>query len=237
MPRRNALLLASGLLLGLAALAALREPAPATVAPRPPAATRPPAGITTQPAAGFDHYVMALSWSPSFCHANPDEREQCTRAFGFVLHGLWPQYANGRGGPESCAAQSRPDADTIEAALAFMPSRSLVRHQWRKHGTCSGLAPAAYFERSAQAFASFHPPAALQAPRRSQTMDAAALRRTLEQANPGLQADMLSLHCRRGELTEVRICVDRDTLAPRSCGERTRDRCPTRSPLLIRAVD
>jgi ribonuclease T2 len=42
----------------------------------------------------IDHFVLALSWSPSFC-ALPeaaDEVLQCAagRRFAFVVHGLWP---------------------------------------------------------------------------------------------------------------------------------------------------
>ena len=45
----------------------------------------------------FDFYVLALSWSPSFCQ-DSEERgrnggEQCStaRPYSFVVHGLWPQ--------------------------------------------------------------------------------------------------------------------------------------------------
>src|ERR1043165_7451023 len=50
----------------------------------------------------FDFYVLALSWSPSYCEAareraparEPDQ--QCSgRPFSFVVHGLWPQYEQG----------------------------------------------------------------------------------------------------------------------------------------------
>src|SRR5215207_9600765 len=54
----------------------------------------------------FDFYVLALSWSPSFCQ-DTEERgrnggEQCAtaRPYSFVVHGLWPQYE--RGFPQSC---------------------------------------------------------------------------------------------------------------------------------------
>ena len=53
----------------------------------------------------FDFYVLALSWSPSFCK-DTEERgrqsnEQCrSRPYSFVVHGLWPQYE--RGFPRDC---------------------------------------------------------------------------------------------------------------------------------------
>ena len=56
----------------------------------------------------FDFYVLSLSWSPSFC-AGAAERGaapatanvQCgPRPYSFVVHGLWPQYADGF--PEYC---------------------------------------------------------------------------------------------------------------------------------------
>ena len=36
----------------------------------------------------------------------------------------------------------------ITGMLDIMPSRSLVRHQWNKHGTCTGLGGDAYFDAS-----------------------------------------------------------------------------------------
>ena len=53
----------------------------------------------------FDFYVLALSWSPSFCEASGERgtppRQQCgERPYSFVVHGLWPQYE--KGFPEYC---------------------------------------------------------------------------------------------------------------------------------------
>jgi ribonuclease I len=48
----------------------------------------------------FDYYLLALSWSPSYCVVHPGDQHQCQgRGFGFVLHGLWPQ-SNAGGGLE-----------------------------------------------------------------------------------------------------------------------------------------
>ncbi|MPT23870.1 MAG: ATP-binding cassette domain-containing protein [Starkeya sp.] len=96
----------------------------------------------------FDHYVLALSWSPSYCEAMGARAEpaQCAtaRPFAFVVHGLWPQYR--RGWPENCVAPAPflPEP-LLRSMLDVMPSRRLVLHQWRKHGTCDGTDSAAYF--------------------------------------------------------------------------------------------
>src|SRR6266702_47119 len=60
----------------------------------------------------FDFYVLALSWSPSFCEAAGDRAQgqpECgARPYSFVVHGLWPQYE--KGFPEYCQVPApRPD--------------------------------------------------------------------------------------------------------------------------------
>jgi ribonuclease T2 len=176
----------------------------------------------------FDYYVMALSWSPTFCELHPDEEEQCAhKGYGFVLHGLWPQYENG-GGPENCKTTDEPDRKTVDRALAFMPTRSLVDHEWRAHGACTGLGPDGpdgYFGLADRAFAAVKIPAELAAPKQPVKTTSDALHAAFARANPGLKDDMLTLHCSRGQLFEVRVCLDRD-LAPRSCGKRLQSRCP-----------
>jgi ribonuclease T2 len=51
----------------------------------------------------FDYYLLTLSWSPEFCHSPAHaEKPECQSGHnGFVLHGLWPQYAQGY--PEHCS--------------------------------------------------------------------------------------------------------------------------------------
>ena len=56
----------------------------------------------------FDYYLLALSWSPSWCAAEGDRRaEQCRpeRDLGFVVHGRWPQHA--AGWPAFCETEAR----------------------------------------------------------------------------------------------------------------------------------
>src|SRR5579864_1812173 len=100
----------------------------------------------------FDFYVLSLSWSPSFCAAAA-ERDgarnaslQCgARPYSFVVHGLWPQYD--KGFPEYCQVPApRLNHDIVSSMLDLMPAPHLIFNEWDKHGTCSGLAPRAYFE-------------------------------------------------------------------------------------------
>jgi len=184
----------------------------------------------------FDYYLMSLSWSPSYCLTHPDESEQCgSKGFGFVLHGLWPQNRNGSW-PQHCPTHTAPDRATIERTLAFMPSRHLIEHEWQTHGACSGLDPAGYFDSADRAFAGVAIPPALKAPRTPPALTADGLVHAFALANPGLDRTMMSVVCHDGgELAEVRICLNRDTLAPQACGGRVRNSC-RQGPLKIPAV-
>jgi len=183
-------------------------------------------GGNAQQAGKFDYWLMSLSWSPSYCVTHPDDNIQCHRkGYGFVLHGVWPQYRNGFG-PEHCASIAAPDEATIEHALAFMPSRHLIEHEWQTHGTCSGLDPAGYFDLADRAFASVKIPPPLTTPRMPPSMSANEIVRAFAASNPGLGATMLNVVCHDGgTLTEVRVCLNRDTLAPQACGGRVRNTC------------
>ena len=91
----------------------------------------------------FDYYVLSLSWSPQYCARALGHEPQCARPNAFVVHGLWPQYE--RGYPSDCRTNARVAEATIERMLPIMPSRRLVIHEWRAHGSCSGSSPHAYF--------------------------------------------------------------------------------------------
>jgi ribonuclease T2 len=97
----------------------------------------------------FDFYVLALSWSPSFCEAagergTPPQQQCAARPYSFVVHGLWPQYE--RGFPEFCQQPAtRLNRGIVSSMLDLMPAPRLIFNEWDKHGTCSGLSPNAYF--------------------------------------------------------------------------------------------
>ena len=173
----------------------------------------------------FDFYVLSLSWSPSYCEAQGDQRRdvQCTRPFGFVVHGLWPQYD--RGFPSDCPYAGRLPDQLIKSQLDIFPAFGLVIHEWRKHGTCSGLEPAAYFEAVRKAFASIVIPPSLTRMDKPSMLDTQSIRQDFMAANKGLDANELSVVCDTRRLQEVRICLDRDLKTFHACPQVANSSC------------
>lgn len=138
------------------------------------------------------------------------------RRFAFVLHGLWPQYEKG-GWPEDCSA-AKLDAKVVDSMLPIMPSPQLVRHEWEKHGTCSGVGPEDYFQEASEAFHRISVPAQYQALRRQISVDPEQLRQEFADANPTIGEDGFVVLCSGNGryLQEVRACLRTD-LNGRAC--------------------
>ncbi len=181
----------------------------------------PPAASARGDVAGaFDYYVLALSWTPTWCALEGDARgaADCAEGAGagFTLHGLWPQHAIGW--PSDCPTVARAPTRRETAAMTdIMGSAGLAFHQWRKHGTCSGLDGADYLALSRQAFERIARPPELAALGREVTLPARVVEAAFLDANPGLEADGVTITCRAGRVQEVRVCLARD-LSPRACG-------------------
>lgn len=119
----------------------------------------------------FDYYVLALSWQSAFCEyrsKKPSCRSQKRTDFSasnFVLHGLWPN-KKGRNGHRYgycnvsksikwkdkkrrwCKMPALNLSNSVRTNLNnFMPGTKscLQRHEWYKHGTCSGLSENDYY--------------------------------------------------------------------------------------------
>jgi ribonuclease T2 len=114
-----------------------------------------------------EYFTLALSWHPTLClrfPSNPecaDDQPKTT----LVLHGLWPERRADPdhrfefcGVDDAVKAKDKPQtwcglpavpmyAETADALDAVMPGRlvCLDRHEWFRHGACSGLSPDAYF--------------------------------------------------------------------------------------------
>jgi len=178
----------------------------------------------------FDFYVLALSWTPSYCEAEGDRRggdEQCQRGrpYSFVVHGLWPQYE--RGFPRACVEPApRIPFSLINSMLDLMPARGLIIHQWRTHGTCSGLEAQSYFQAVREARER------IAIPERFRRLETHTMVAPIEvedaflAANPELKPDMIAVTCDDRRLREVRICMGTD-LSFRPCEEINRRACRT----------
>lgn len=175
----------------------------------------------------FDFYVLSLSWSPTYCSQEGDSANphQCDvrSPFRFVVHGLWPQYE--RGYPDSCpGVPQRIDREIAVDMEDIMPSHGLVFHQWRKHGTCSGLEPEDYFALTRDAFEKITIPGAFATLNKRGKTSAATVEKAFRLANPGLSEKAMAVSCSRGALDEVRICLTKD-LEFRSCSAVDRAGC------------
>ena len=204
-------------------------PAPKDLESRPAAPeSRPKARrsrVRSAAAGKFDFYVMSLSWSPGFCAtpAGHNDDTQCgpQRHFGFVLHGLWPQFEE-RGWPQDCSVEPL-DRAVAESMLEIMPSARLVSHEWRKHGTCSGLSAKEYFDEATEAFHGVKVPAAYQAPMKTITVDPANVQRDFATANPLFPEGSFVVLCTSNGrfLQEVRACLTKE-LDGRPCNREVR---------------
>jgi ribonuclease T2 len=175
----------------------------------------------------FDFYVLSLSWSPQHCSTPAGERDrmQCggTRQYDFILHGLWPQYE--RSWPQFCETNEQLSKPVIDGVMDIMPSAGLIRHEWRKHGVCSGDNAARYFDRARRAFQNVKIPAALRSPKRARTVALAVIQKEFVTANPGLPAEAVTVNCSGRFLQEVRVCLTRDLKARACSAEVARQAC------------
>jgi ribonuclease T2 len=112
--------------------------------------------------------VLALSWQPAFCETHRYMAEckikdaKAYQASHFTLHGLWPNWEKCQPHYQFCDAKVSQKAKTkcgyppirlsrkVRHQLGVvMPSlvsgTCLQRHEWWKHGTCSGWNADTYF--------------------------------------------------------------------------------------------
>lgn len=184
----------------------------------------------------FDYYALVLSWSPTYCASiSREDRDQCNRRdgrrFAFVLHGLWPQHE--RGWPQDCRTRERPFVPErlIDSMLDIMPSRRLIIHEYRKHGTCSGLSPEGYYGLARRIFSSVKIPPRFVMPNNDFSTSPQEVVAAFVDANPELKPDMLGVACGGpgNRMREVRICFTREG-EPTRCGRNEDQSRLCRSP-------
>ncbi|HEV7306180.1 ribonuclease T2 family protein [Ensifer sp.] len=186
------------------------------------------AAVSVPLGSGFDFYVLSLSWSPTWCGDNDPKgkSDQCETGSnrGLIVHGLWPQ--NEKGYPDFCPTRQ---SDRVPSSLGrqyldLIPSMGLIGHQWRKHGTCSGLSQEDYFAVTRAAFNRLALPPEL-SPARTQTdASVAGIENALVASNPGMTKDGVAVTCEGNRLEEIRICFDK-ALNFRACAAVDRQSC------------
>lgn len=182
-------------------------------APKPTEARPRNERLTMVPAsADFDYYLLNLSWSPEFCYSHPQAAE-CAEHAAFVLHGLWPQNTNGSY-PHNCSNAPGP-ADPA-AYKDIYPDAGLLEHEWRTHGTCSGLAANDFFANARAAYRSVAVPSGLTGLTHQVSMPPEQILGLFTAANPGIPHESLVLSCGNNYLTAIEVCLDK-SLHPIAC--------------------
>lgn len=180
-------------------------------------------------ASNYDYYVLSLSWAPAYCAragAKADPKECGPNAYpGFVLHGLWPQREQG-GWPENCPNIAQVPPTVVDALLEVMPSPDLVRHEWTKHGSCTGLTPDDYFAETRAAWERVRLPEALVDPNGPISVPADEVKTAIVQVGDvfELKPEDVAMICDGKGVTEIRFCLDKD-LNFRACGKGVADTC------------
>jgi ribonuclease T2 len=180
----------------------------------------------------FNFYLLNIVPSTQFCTVQGAGTNCHTRP-GFLLHGLWPQNDNGTY-PVFCAG--RPSPKPPQRNLDITPDITLLQHEWAKHGTCTTLAPDAFFAAEHRAFHAFVIPPSIADTTQTITLTPNAILDAFHQANPTYPQGSIILWCSRHTLTSVSACLSKD-LKPiacqglKSCTDTTIDIAPVHAPL------
>lgn len=99
----------------------------------------------------------------------------------------------------------------------IMGSSGNAWHQWKKHGVCTGLSSDDFYALSREAYGRITRPALLRRLTDDVRLPASVIEDAFLAENPALNADMITITCKNGQIEEARICLTRD-LEPRKCG-------------------
>lgn len=159
----------------------------------------------------FDFYVLALTWSPTWCsQQSRPAPQQCDgrRPYSFAVHGLWPQFEQGY--PRGCGSRFEdPSGIVLDEAGAIYPSPRLAKIQWERHGTCAGLSPEDYFDDTRRAAQAVTIPASFINPQDLQTLPAREFEAAFIAANPGLSSTAIAVIAYDSKVREVRVCLSK----------------------------
>jgi ribonuclease T2 len=200
------------LLLPLAACKSRPQTSSGPAPGEPAGAASPVSPPVAASGSGFDSYLLNLSWSPEFCLTHPSANE-CAAHAAFVLHGLWPENADGSY-PQSCSTAPGP-ADPSQYADIY-PDPSLLQHEWQTHGTCSGLSPDAFFLAARSAFRAVAIPPTLKTLTAQTSLPPDRIVGLFTASNPVIPQSSFAVSCGNNYLTAIEVCLDK-SLHPIPC--------------------
>jgi ribonuclease T2 len=171
-----------------------------------------PAAPSDATAGDFDYFLLTLSWAPEFCATNPNGRTsaECDpkKHMGLVVHGLWPQYDNGKW-PEDCASAQPVATSTVDHMMPIMPGKTLIQHEWAKHGTCSGLSTQDYFGAIEKLYNVLTVPDDFKKPSDSAQTNASKVEKEFASAN-NAPVGAFRVSCPQNEFSAVEVCISKD---------------------------
>jgi ribonuclease T2 len=90
-------------------------------------------------------------------------------------------------------------------------------HEWKAHGSCSGLDPAAYFDAARKAFAGITVPPTYAHVDKPEFVAPAEMTKDFISANKGLDATNFAVVCNKQRFNEIRICLNKDLKTYHPC--------------------
>jgi ribonuclease T2 len=114
--------------------------------------------------------------------------------------------------------------------LLYMPSRSLIQHEWAEHGTCSGLSPQEYFSQAEQAFKSVQIPEQYRNLGHVKEFTVAEVEQGFATANH-TSPEPFRISCHSRELVNLEVCLSKD-LRFRPCSSSARECAAARVEML-----
>jgi ribonuclease T2 len=171
-----------------------------------------PSSTSDTATADFDYFLLTLSWAPEFCATNPHGRTsaECDpkKHTGLVVHGLWPQYDNGKW-PQDCASTPPVASATVDHMMPIMPGTHLIQHEWAKHGTCSGLSTQDYFGEIEKLYNGLQVPYNFRRPSSSSEAVPTDIEQKFAAANNAPRS-AFRISCPQNEFSAVEICLSKD---------------------------
>ena len=171
-----------------------------------------PATTSDASAGDFDYFLLTLSWAPEFCASNPNGRTSVECApnqhRGLVVHGLWPQYDNGKW-PQDCASTPPVSSGTVNHMMPIMPGKQLIQHEWAKHGTCSGMSVQDYFGAIEKLYNELEVPAEFKRPASSAQTNPVTIEQKFATANNAPQS-AFRVSCPQNEFSAVEVCLSKE---------------------------